>query len=384
MRLDSGGLCGGVGSAGEKSVVVPDRTNAFQEWTGKAVVGRTVDIETLMDFHRLMRIAKFAYYRIQYLGGLSILVSFFDEETASFFLDSQKVWGPWFSKLELRRGQSLPLERVAWLKVSGTPLHLVDPDVLALIGELFGKVIHIPKSLEADQDLSFFRIAVLVGEDPRIRESVNLKWKDRCFRVWVEEDQEIWEPDCLAKDIGVSSEEGSKLQLSLVGNFDSPGEAGVEGSEKVEGRGDMEGSPLVNVGVSHNEVPMHEEYAFPVGGCTSAEVGPDREMGGSFKVSPVVGSKAGDNEGGPPLFGFHSQPNSNYVRAPRKVKLGLKCRFGCSHGSGGSPISDQRPRKRSRNVDNEVEPGFGFIGFTDRASNSSGNQSFSGTRVEGA
>ncbi|KAJ0703810.1 hypothetical protein HanPI659440_Chr14g0555421 [Helianthus annuus] len=90
-RLDSGVFSGGVGVAGEKSVVVPDRTSAFQEWTGKAVVGRTVDLETLVDFHRLMRIAKLAYYRIQYLGGLSILVSFFDEESASFFLESQKI-----------------------------------------------------------------------------------------------------------------------------------------------------------------------------------------------------------------------------------------------------------------------------------------------------
>ncbi|KAJ0557817.1 putative RNA recognition motif domain, nucleotide-binding alpha-beta plait domain superfamily [Helianthus annuus] len=353
MGTDSGGLCGGVGFAGEKSVVVPDRTNAFQEWIGKAVVGRTVDIETLVDFHRLMRIAKIAYYRIHYLGGLSILVSFVDEEAAGLFLESQRVWGPWFSKLDPWKGQTLPLERVAWLKVSGVPLHLVDPDVLVLIGELYGKVIYTPKLLEAEQDLSVFKIAVLVGEDPRIRESVNLKWKYRCFRVWVEEDQEIWEPDCLVKEIGDSSEGGSELQSSPVGILASPGVVGAEGSEKADSRGVLEESPLGNFGVPHNEVPMHEDHACPGGGCTSGNVGPDREMGGFSSAVPEVGSRAGDQESGPSFFGFHSQPNSYAVKAPRKVKLGPKCRMGRPHGPGGSPISDQRPRKRSRNDENE-------------------------------
>ncbi|KAM0031424.1 putative RNA-binding domain superfamily [Helianthus debilis subsp. tardiflorus] len=34
---------------GQKTVVVPDRTAAFREMWGKAVVGRTMDLETLVD-----------------------------------------------------------------------------------------------------------------------------------------------------------------------------------------------------------------------------------------------------------------------------------------------------------------------------------------------
>ncbi|KAM0070474.1 putative RNA recognition motif domain, nucleotide-binding alpha-beta plait domain superfamily [Helianthus debilis subsp. tardiflorus] len=78
----------------EKVVVVPDRTVAFSDLVGKAVVGRTVDLETLVDFNRLLGIAKSKFAKIHYLGGLSILVSFADEESTKTFLEASNVWGP--------------------------------------------------------------------------------------------------------------------------------------------------------------------------------------------------------------------------------------------------------------------------------------------------
>ncbi|KAF5784658.1 putative RNA recognition motif domain, nucleotide-binding alpha-beta plait domain superfamily [Helianthus annuus] len=127
---------GGVGSvmAVEKMVVVPDRTSAFKELYGSAVIGRLVDLETLVDFDKLLRIAKVAINRIQYLGGLSIIISFHDSAAANKFLDSHGIWGPWFSKLEAWGGQSLPMERVAWLSLHGIPLQLLEPDVLMQVG----------------------------------------------------------------------------------------------------------------------------------------------------------------------------------------------------------------------------------------------------------
>ncbi|KAM0031785.1 hypothetical protein Hdeb2414_s0017g00512991 [Helianthus debilis subsp. tardiflorus] len=84
----------------EKSIVVPDRTGAFSNLSGLALVGRTVDLETLVDFDRLLRIAKTIVANIQYLGGLSLLITFHDEASASSFLERREVWEPWFSKLD--------------------------------------------------------------------------------------------------------------------------------------------------------------------------------------------------------------------------------------------------------------------------------------------
>ncbi|MFS7918356.1 hypothetical protein Hanom_Chr03g00200041 [Helianthus anomalus] len=36
------------------------------------------------------------------------------------------------------------------------------------------------------------RVGVLAGEAMRIEEVVTLKWKNRCFRIRVEEEQDVW------------------------------------------------------------------------------------------------------------------------------------------------------------------------------------------------
>ncbi|MFS7949035.1 hypothetical protein Hanom_Chr06g00566801 [Helianthus anomalus] len=162
-----------------KSIIVPDRTEAVKRLIVTAVAGRVVDLETLVDFDRLLRIAKISYAKIQFLGGLSLLISFPDEVSSNLFRESKVIWDPWFSKLEKWNGQSLPLEKVAWLRLSGIPLHLFDPGVIVQVGELFGKVLHSPKLLEEEPDLSMTRVGVLVGKVNMINEVVPIKWKTR-------------------------------------------------------------------------------------------------------------------------------------------------------------------------------------------------------------
>ncbi|KAJ0814996.1 putative RNA recognition motif domain, nucleotide-binding alpha-beta plait domain superfamily [Helianthus annuus] len=204
------------GSPTEKSAMVSDRTSGFEGLFGKAVVGRTVDLETLVDFDRLMRIAGTRFSKIHYLGGLSLMISFEEAADASSFLEANSIWGPWFSKLVLWEGQSLSSESVAWLKIIGMPLHLICPEVLKSIGVLFGKVLDVSAQLEEDQDLSVFRVGILAGEFKRIQEYVNLKGKDRQFRVWMEEELVDWVPDCLDRESELSMDSESPLKSSPV------------------------------------------------------------------------------------------------------------------------------------------------------------------------
>ncbi|KAM0011731.1 putative RNA recognition motif domain, nucleotide-binding alpha-beta plait domain superfamily [Helianthus debilis subsp. tardiflorus] len=212
----------------EKSIVVPDRTGAFNDLFGMALVGRTVDLETLVDFDKLPRIAKLSVVNLQYLGGLSLLIFFSDADSAKVFMDAKEVWGPWFSKLDFWSGQSLPLERVAWLTLCGIPLHLLDPVVLGLVGDSFGKLLHVLKLHEEDLDLFTVRVGVLFGSSGRIKEEVSLRWKDRSFRIWVEEDSDVWVPDCLDRDVD------SKLVDDPSPEF-SPVDDTVSGSWEMEG-----------------------------------------------------------------------------------------------------------------------------------------------------
>ncbi|KAF5820625.1 putative RNA recognition motif domain, nucleotide-binding alpha-beta plait domain superfamily [Helianthus annuus] len=219
----------------ERSVVVPDRTFAFKDLSGLAVIGRTVVLETLVDFDKLLRIARVDFTRIQYLGGLSVLISFPDDSVAKRFLDDHNIWGPWFNKLEPWSGQSLPMERVAWLKLHGIPLNLLEADVFMQVGELFGKVLFVPKDIDEDLDLSVVKIGVLVGDAKWCNELVSLKWTNKVFRIWVVEELNDWVPECLDFEVDGGPASESTLVSSPVVDPVTSGEEGVEGSQKMEG-----------------------------------------------------------------------------------------------------------------------------------------------------
>ncbi|KAJ0639185.1 putative RNA-binding domain superfamily [Helianthus annuus] len=263
---DQGGLGGSGVVSYVKSVIVPDRTSAFKDLVGSAVIGRMVDLETLVDFDKLLSIAKVEVAKFQYLGGLSTIISFQDSVAANKFLEARNIWGPWFSKLEPWGGQSLPMERVAWLSLHSIPLHLLESDVLSQVGELFGIVLHVPEVLRENCDLSVFKIGVLVGEVQRIREVVSLKWKDRSFRVWVQEDKDVWVPDSLEGEFFGTLASGSPLKSPPMVEVADP-ESGEDGEfQKMEGVENAEESH-VNVADSpevdcamHEEVNRHEEY----------------------------------------------------------------------------------------------------------------------------
>ncbi|KAM0039372.1 hypothetical protein Hdeb2414_s0012g00381331 [Helianthus debilis subsp. tardiflorus] len=244
------GVFGGPGAqpgadlrSGEKAVVIPDRVEAFKDRYGLAVVGRTVNLETLVDIDRLLNIAKVVVANVQYLGGLSLLISFHDEESMKAFLDRKNIWELWFSKLDPWKGQTLPLERVAWLKLVGIPLHVMDADVLSQVGDRFGKVIHVPKAFEEDQDLSFIRVGVLVGNSRKINDEVVLRWRNRTFRIGIEEDQEVWVPDYARRMSESVHVDSPSSEFSPVDNVQSSGEVEVGVPHTSEGLGAEEKSP---------------------------------------------------------------------------------------------------------------------------------------------
>ncbi|KAJ0565309.1 putative RNA recognition motif domain, nucleotide-binding alpha-beta plait domain superfamily [Helianthus annuus] len=296
----------GVSQDSGKQVVAPDRTDAMQDLKGVAVVGRAVDLETLVDLDRLFHIAKVSFGNIQYLGGLSVLISFREEPASRLFLESKDLWGPWFSKLSVWEGQSLPFEKVAWLRVIGLPLHLLDQDIIKLVGELFGKILHVQKDFGTANDLSFVRIGVLSGVVDRIKDVVTVKWKERNYRIMVEEELDVWIPDCLGRMEEGNSAMSSSLASSPVvkvpepevggGSFREDEEAGeVYGSAK-DGvqfnwesfKGDIYGEGA-NVHGDRNKGVIFFKASKKSKRCRK---GGAKNLSGSFMDSPYVNSES--------------------------------------------------------------------------------------------
>ncbi|KAJ0667015.1 putative RNA-directed DNA polymerase [Helianthus annuus] len=371
-------------SFSEKFIIVPDRVEAFKECQGLAVVGRAVDLETLVDIDRLLSIAKIVVANVQYLGGLSVLITFHEEESAKQFLSGKNIWEPWFSKLDPWKGQTLPFERVAWLKLTGIPLHLFEDDVLSRVGEAFGKVLHVPKGFEEDQDLSIVRVGVLVGHHKRILDEAVLSWKCRSFRVGIEEDYEVWVPDCLRRLSESEPDRNQSSDFSPV-NDDQPSGVGV--SQMSGGTGGAEESPVENGLYSQGfGSKLHGEDDFIMGGGSSQGnvesmqeeregVGPEENNGvGGHSFQPA--ERHGINF----LVG---SGNVGCSKRHRRSRLGPRSKLGQSSSSNVLEVSpgSLRPNKRVRSEPDDFPPGFGYVGFTSRVGEGA---AFSQTEKDGS
>ncbi|KAK9057763.1 hypothetical protein SSX86_022601 [Deinandra increscens subsp. villosa] len=284
-----------------KVVTLDNKTNAFSSLHGKSLVARMVDIQALENIKCYLKEVCPGRGKVQYLGGLDILVSFEDADTAEAVrLATQQAMDK-FVSITTWEGQALGFERVAWLKLKGIPLHLLNNDTIDAVGGMFGKVVYSAKRFESDSDLSYEYIGILVGDGKRVNAEVVINWKGRKFQVWVEEELNEWIPDFIdSQEEDVTS--------------DSEGEESVaDQSPVVEPEKHVNDADVVNI---HVDQPILETdqngndgiddcYSLPINGMENNVEGydfaftpavdfpfeKDLEVGGPLSVSKVIKRK---------------------------------------------------------------------------------------------
>ncbi|KAJ0793170.1 putative RNA recognition motif domain, nucleotide-binding alpha-beta plait domain superfamily [Helianthus annuus] len=225
----------------DKLIHIPEEVKAFHFLHGSALIGRSVDLNTLTKMDKILLEEGYSGVEIHYVGGISLLLKFKAHEEAVDFLMKQDKWRKWFSVLDMWEGQSLPFERVAWLNLFGVPLHLADNSVFNDIARQFGSIVH-PAQLSVDDgDLSTVCVGVLLGDGIVIKDKVMIKWKNRSYQVWVTECSGLWVPDCMGvvglKEVD-SAEDSSPLssEFSPAGDNHSPDiEKSLEGEALLHG-----------------------------------------------------------------------------------------------------------------------------------------------------
>ncbi|KAJ0809125.1 putative RNA recognition motif domain, nucleotide-binding alpha-beta plait domain superfamily [Helianthus annuus] len=189
-----------------KTVIVDNQANAFRGLHGKALVARMIDLEALKSIYLILNDICPGLGRVQYLGGLSVLISFEDNIMTSLVLEAARGVIGRFSSVDYWEGQNFGYDHLAWLKVMGITLHLITDEVIDVVGSIFGKVAHRAKRSNSDGDLSYDYIGVLVGDGKRIGEEVTLLWRDRKFNIWVSEESGEWVPEFYQVTTSVSDQ----------------------------------------------------------------------------------------------------------------------------------------------------------------------------------
>ncbi|KAF5808737.1 putative RNA recognition motif domain, nucleotide-binding alpha-beta plait domain superfamily [Helianthus annuus] len=196
----------------EEDVVEVDPSfSSLVEKFGRALVGRTRDFSALRKINVLLKEAGFRDIEIQYLGGLSVLLSFVGEMEAKVFAEGGEVWSKWFVSIDPWVGQAMPFERLAWINIFGVPPHIFSSKIFNVIGGRFGRLVHESQAKDGDGDLTFDCVGVLTDNGNLISGFLKLKWQDKNYRVWVNEEPSAWVPDCTGNinDLGEKSSEFS-------------------------------------------------------------------------------------------------------------------------------------------------------------------------------
>lgn len=352
----------------EKTITIGlDEELPMSEHYNGSLIARALNMDILCQIHNLACSECSLDLNIKYLGGLFLLLSFPNQTEAEKFLHNKQVWVSWFSKVEAWRGQSLPYERIAWLRIHGVPAHLWNPVVFDKIGEAFGRLIRPSKACWVDGNFSYECVGVLVNNGNTISDNFVLKWSSKSFRGWVNESPVDWSPPYTVPDPTPVSRSTKTQSVSPVCSPENFG--GNNFTSPIVGKRDsIRTGATVTVGVGDLPAKGHQ----PLNATLNANLNLESEC----TVHDGVGLTSQTNQDfvghvsepsstqGDLEFGFslgNKSASNKRSRKPRKLKVGPQI-SPLSHSGLGSQSESpdlelaHKPKKRNRTEDPPFDP----------------------------
>ncbi|KAJ0533936.1 hypothetical protein HanIR_Chr09g0414131 [Helianthus annuus] len=158
------------GVAKGKTLTVDDTICAYEDLHGRSIAARVTSLDVLRMIKVLLKEMGLGEGIVNCLGGLTVLITFNTKEHALMAKDEITGRSDVFTSAVIWEGQELNFERVAWLKVLGIPLCILDDRVIENIGSFFGMVVRKPTVDSLELDASFQYIGVLVGQERMVIE----------------------------------------------------------------------------------------------------------------------------------------------------------------------------------------------------------------------
>lgn len=289
-------------SSVRKVLNVDRQSSEFPSYcVGRAVLGTAKCLESLCKTRMMLSEAGYFDAAVSYVGGLAVMIIFKNNVQAQEFLSSKAVyWGKILEMAMLWKGQDIPFERIATLKVLGVPWMIRDAEVYDSIGSLFGKLAGPSEFSWGKLDNSIGVCYILTSNGGRIEEDMQVTWKGNKYPVWVSELKESWSPVFEGEENGSSLGSNKKPAGSVSKNVDlEEGEIGEKSPvEWVAGTGTPIDEPDRRVltertpvaGKKSFRVPMHGE-ATPA--CTKDQV--NSNLGGTRLSQAAVTGPTTDN-----------------------------------------------------------------------------------------
>ncbi|CAH1438969.1 unnamed protein product [Lactuca virosa] len=340
-----------------------------QDWTNNAIlVGEIKNFDILCNFSSMVKQEGFDIIEMKYLGGMQVLVMFNSDRSANNFKANKNIWLKWFVWMEHFGKNSTSFERIAWIKITGLPLHALDDSNTRLIDGYFGKVLVNCNPFWSSHDVSHGKICILTASRKKINDEVSMSIDGNIHRLGVFEVDDDWTPfkklvSCstsdsdseveLDDDDGVSDtwkpddldlEEGEINQINPDhGGNDSPPIIDAPALPAVDdvncfdqGPHDGDNEGLHGDMENENVVILEANSSSNVNGINS----PNNNLeSGVNLVNPTLGRFGDSSRNGPASGPFASSPkfelgDSNVKRRQTKKKKNGDCRSNSKIASG--------------------------------------------------
>ncbi|KAL9999971.1 putative RNA recognition motif domain, nucleotide-binding alpha-beta plait domain superfamily [Helianthus debilis subsp. tardiflorus] len=186
-----------VNNLGSKTITVDGKGSKYPlHCTGRSIHGVVKDLRSFNSLNQILSNGGLRNFGLSYIGGLSFLLTLGNPGMVKEVMANHtECLSSVFSRFHVWKGEDLPMDRIANLRITWIPVHLRDNSLFDRIGGLYGMVLQSSSFSWQSLDNSLSSVLVLVPHGKRIEESVVLNWEERRYVVWVTEDFEIWKPN---------------------------------------------------------------------------------------------------------------------------------------------------------------------------------------------
>jgi len=171
-------------------------------WTNVSLIAELKNVETLHKCDRVCKEIGFKDYGLRYMSALDVMITFNSKADADTALNIDKEkWSSHFRSLSRWTENYAPSERLAWILIRGVPPHLREAETFDLIGNSLGTIAHASTVAMDDGWLSYERIGILTTQLNRIHDGIIIRWRDKSYKIVIEEEITPWLPDFLNLDL---------------------------------------------------------------------------------------------------------------------------------------------------------------------------------------
>ncbi|KAK9049979.1 hypothetical protein SSX86_031045 [Deinandra increscens subsp. villosa] len=217
-------------SLGEPIKIIEDADSFGNKWGDKTLVGEANGLKSLHVVHVKLKSVLPKGSSLRYAGGLRMYITFGNSQDLESFLNNKEVWGAWFFSMARWSRVGMVMDRIAWVSISGVPLHLWQSNTFERIGNEFGRILAMIHIDWNQWDMAQGKMVILVNSGRVIDDVKLISCGTEVYEIRISETISDWKPKGIFSDHSGMFDDTSPDMNASPAVPSSPAPANVDGN----------------------------------------------------------------------------------------------------------------------------------------------------------